>query len=102
MIAVLDWACSTSSSYNEFSKHIQQICNCIVRIRDEGSGVEQRRQQARTHQLKTQLDLLLKKPLLPAGFSPAYPTFGGHNLSVGMSLLDSANTSSIGSYTMRS
>ena len=80
-----------ANSVSIFSKYVISL-TCIVRIRDEGSGVEQLRQQARTHQLKTQLDLLLKKPLLPAGFSPAYPTFGGHHLSLGMSLLDSANT----------
>ena len=57
---------------------------CGVRIRDEGTGREQHRQQVRMHQLKAQLDLLLKQPLLPAGFSPAYPTFGGQHLSVGM------------------
>ena len=50
-------------------------------MKDEGTTLEQRREQTRLNQLKDQLNLLLRKPLLPVGFSPSYPTFGGHNLT---------------------
>ena len=57
---------------------------CCVRVKDEQTDVEQRRQQVKINQLKGELEVTLKRPLLPAGFSPAYPTFGGHQISLGM------------------
>jgi len=53
-------------------------------MKDEGTTLEQQREKTRLSQLKDQLDLLLRKPLLPVGFSPSYPTFGGHNLATSM------------------
>ena len=52
-------------------------------MQDEQTDVEQRRQQVQINQLKAELEVMLKRPLLPAGFSPAYPTFGGHQVSIG-------------------
>ena len=81
------------------------VCVCVdsfccsltsgVRIRDEQNDTEKCKQQARVSQLKTQLELSLEQPLLPAGFSPAYPTFGGHHLSVGT--CDKLTTSKVAS-----
>ena len=53
-------------------------------MQDEQTDVEQHRQQVQINQLKAELEVMLKRPLLPAGFSPAYPTFGGHQVSIGM------------------